>query len=56
MSHGVTLRQERTIKAKLEVIKEDPVVSGRDTPNDEINITVEALIHKVTFYFTDSVH
>ena len=51
VSHGVTSRKRRTIKAKLEVIKEEPVGYGSDTPNDEIDIMVEALIHEVTFLF-----
>ena len=55
VTQGVTSRQGKTIKTKLQVIQENPVASGSDTPNDEI-VMVEALIHEVTFYFTNSFH
>ena len=40
------LKAGRTIEAEIEVIPESPVASGRDAPNDEIDIMVEALVHE----------
>ena len=46
VSYGVTSRPGRTMEAEVEVIPEDPAASGSDGPKDEIDIMVEALVHK----------